>query len=1060
MSADPHTPHFPVYYASAGSGKTFNLVREYLERCLMNPEPDKMFAHILAITFTNKAAGEMKERVVRALRQYAQDKPEMDDMGRMIMENTGLSEDRFFQRSRQLLTGILHEYDRFSVGTIDKFNSKILRTFALDLDLPLSYEVEMEVDRLIEEASDRLLDRLGDDDDVTELVSKFSAQQMGDDKDWRIQRDLHAKGKLLFQEQHRVHLQRLAEIAPTDFLSSIQRVQSRREALAKITKTGVQNLYDMVQRHGEGPADFPRSSFPNWLEKHRTLRYAADLDMLTEDKGEVTYRVQWLQKGIENGDWLNKKAPESDRVWIEEHGAELSQRLLKLLEHYREDVRLSLYARNLYGVAVLSLLDQALEEVKRERNVVHISEFNRTIADQVRQQPVLYIYERLGERYVHYFIDEFQDTSVMQWQNLLPLAHEALSKKGSVMVVGDGKQAIYRWRGGEVESFLGLTAGIRPQYPSGAGVVEVPFAPKPIRLKDNFRSRAKIVKFNNELYTQASSQLNDPEFVKLYAAAHQNPRGASGGYITMHCYAEEENTEAYDAAMCAWTLDRIHEVLSRGARHSDICVLVRNGKEGRAVAEFLQGEGMPVISNESLLLSASPEVNVLLQFLRWKSQGNDKDALSRIFLYLFDKLKLNASDRHQLVHQALKEGEYERILKQLMPLWDAAAWEQRTLYEKMNTLSGWIPGFAAESAYVEFFLDLCHQFSVRAQGTETEFLEWWSDTYEKHSIVVPKGLDAVQVMTIHKSKGLEFPVVVLPRADWAPKTNLANDWYILPEKEAESIGLPEVLLNINKDMKVASADLAELYDRNVEAMTLDDLNLLYVATTRAVDELHIAFRSKVKGPGVQEYLKEYAQTTRMVMDPGASTNWGEPVTDWPKPKEQGEQVEQQRGAPEEWRSKLRLSFEANRYWGAAGDARPYGIEVHRLLQEIGSLDDVERVLHDWETDGLLDPSAREGLIREVREMLQRPEVAKYFDANHQARNEASILVPGDATQRPDRLVFHSDGGVSVVDFKTGAPSADHRAQVDDYANLLNLAGVSVVNRALIYVSPYRLDENW
>ena len=1060
MPLETHTPHFPVYYASAGSGKTFNLVREYLERCLSNPEPDKMFAHILAITFTNKAAGEMKERVVKALRKYAQEPPGMDDMGRAITENTGLSEERFFQRSRQLLTGILHEYYRFSVGTIDKFNSKILRTFALDLDLPLSYEVEMETDRLIEEAADRLLDRLGDDAEVTKLVSKFSAQQIWEDKDWRIQRDLHAKGKLLFQEQHRVHLQRLAAIAPSDFLTSIQRVQSRREALAKKAKNEVEDLHAAVQSGGEGPAAFRSKYFPNWLAKMRYLRYAAELEMLTEDDGNVTWRTVWMRSGVDENDWLNKTASAGDQVWIEEHGPGIQAVMNKLLAYYREDIRLGLYARNLYGVAVLSLLDQNLEEVKRERNVVHISEFNRTIADQVRQQPALYIYERLGERYFHYFIDEFQDTSVMQWQNLLPLAHEALSKEGSVMVVGDGKQAIYRWRGGEVESFLGLTDGIKPLYPGGAGIVEVPFAPQPVRLEDNWRSGVNIVDFNNQLYTGAASNLSDPDFVKLYSTAAQNARGSEGGYISMHCYEEDLNNEAQDEVMCAWALEKIEDLVGRGASLQDICILVRNGDEGRAVAQFLQRQNVPVISNESLLLSASPEVNVMLQFLRWKSEGNDKDALSRILLYLFDKVKLSPEDRHDRMHRALKEGDFEQALTELMPYWDAGAWEQRTLYEKMNTLCGWIPGFPAESAYVEFFLDLCHQFSVRAQGTESEFLEWWSDTYEKHSIVVPKGLDAVQVMTIHKSKGLEFPVVLLPRADWYLKIDKANDWYTLPEEDARDIGLPEVLLSIKKEMKVATPDLAALYNRNIEAMLLDDLNLLYVATTRAVDELHIAFKPKVKGAGVQEYLKAWAQERGTAMEPQTSAQWGDPVTRWPEHEESGKQVEQERGAPEEWRSKLRLSFEANRYWGLAGDARPYGIEVHRLLQEIRSIDDAERVLQDWETDGLLAPSAREGLIQQVKEMLDRPEVVKYFDPKDQARNEASILVPDGGTQRPDRLVFHSDGSVSIVDFKTGAPSDDHRKQVDEYANLLNLANVSVVNKALIYVNPYRLDENW
>lgn len=1054
------TPHFPVYYASAGSGKTFNLVREYLERCLKDPEPDKVFKRILAITFTNKAAGEMKDRVVRALRTFVTAEGTSDAMAQQIQENLGLQSDEFTKRCRLLLSGILHEYDGFSVGTIDKFNSRILRTFALDLDLPLSYEVEMETDRLIEEAVDRLLDIMGEDEGVTRLLTKYSAQQIRDNKDWRIQRDLLDKGKLLFQEQHRSHLEGQAEMTPKDYLEAIGKIQSRREALGHQARKGIEKIQALIDRPGQGPMFFAGKALNKWLVKHRALRYASELEMQKEQDGTVMYRVGWIEKALEHHQWINKTAPADDQDWLERHEGELHGLFSQLFEAYRADLPLSLYARNIYGMAVLTVLDRSLDEVKRERNVVHISEFNRTIADQVRQQPVLYIYERLGERYYHYFIDEFQDTSVMQWQNLLPLTHEALSKGGSSMVVGDGKQAIYRWRGGEVESFLELTAGHKPHYQSGAGLVQVPFAPDPVSLKDNWRSRHQIVSFNNELYSEAAGELEDPRFVDLYKASGQSPKGKEGGHISLHAYSEKLNKEDLWPEMFQWTEDRIKGARGQGFDFADLCILVRKKEEGQAIAEFLQRSGTPVISNESLLLSASPEVNVLIQFLRWKTTGNTKDAVSRILLYLFDRLEVPKAERHHWLRKALNEGAVEEVLNTWMPAWNAAGWEQRTLYEKMNSLSGWIPGFPMESAYVEFFLDLCHQFSVRSKGTEAEFLEWWDDTLHKHSIVVPAGMDAVQIMTIHKAKGLEFPVVLVPAAHWAPRTADQQDWYTLPEEEGEEYGLSEVFLNMNQNMLVTSPDLAQLYRTSQEALRLDDLNLLYVATTRAVDELHIAFKPDADKQGVQRYFDRWLKAQEREWTPGSSDSWGTPVEGRVSKKPDDVQEEVVRGKPEEWRDKLRLSFESNRYWGLGGEARPYGIEAHRILQEIESVDDADRVLEQWEVDGLLNASAREGLEKDIRDMLARPEVAKYFDPASRSRNEASILLPNGGAQRPDRLVFHPDGGVSIVDFKTGAPSAKHRQQVDEYANLLNSAHVNVVNRALIYVGPYALDENW
>ena len=1003
----------------------------------------------------------MKERIIKALRRYTRDTPKIDDMGRMIMEHTGLTTELFLQRSRILLSAILHEYDRFSVGTIDRFNSRILRTFALDLDLPMNYEVEMETSQLIEEASDRLLNALGEDADVRQLLVRFSAQQVADEKDWRIHRELCEKGKLLFQEQHRSHLEKLAGIAPAEFLQSIRRVQSRREALGEKAQKRVREMLELVERGSAGPVAFRGQYLPGWLRKQAKLRYANELSMLKEEEGEVLCRVGWMRAAVEDDHWISRTAPPADLDWIEANAPALQAGLLELLNLFREDVRLGLYSRNLYGVAVLSLLDQSLRKVKREREVVHISEFNWTIAAQVRQQPALYIYERLGEKYGHYFIDEFQDTSVMQWQNLLPLAHEALSRGGSCMVVGDGKQAIYRWRGGEMGPFLGLAAGSKPRYQSGTGMVEVPFEPQPKRLQDNWRSRKKIVEFNNGLYTLIANQLRDPAHIKLYSSAVQNAKGQEGGYVTIHCYNKGLEKEDLEAEMFGWTQRRIDEVLASGAEPRDICILVRSKKEGQLIARFLQGEGLPVISNELLVLSASPEVNVLVQFLRWKATGNHRDAVSRILLYLLGRMDIALQEHHDLMHRALKENEFEQILKQrLLPDWDAVRWDRLTLYEKMNTLCGWIPGFPSDNAYVEFFLDLCHQFSVRAQGTEVEFLEWWNDACKKHSVVVPNGLNAVQVMTIHKSKGLEFPVVLLPQADWAYKTELAQDWFVLPDDEREEIALPEVLLSLKKDMKFASEELARVYLQNEEALRLDELNAFYVATTRPGDELHIAFRPTAIRTGVQDYLKTWVEQNDKTLEPGGTISIGEPVREWPQEQSDTGQISNETVGCEEWWGKLRLSFESERYWGRAGDARPYGMEVHRILQEIDSRDDVERVLQDWESDGMLGPSAREGLRQKIRHMLAQPEMARYFDPADTARNEASIIVPRGSTQRPDRLVFHRDGGVSVVDFKTGAPGAKHRRQVDAYVDLLNLANVNVVNKALIYLDPFQLDENW
>ena len=1055
---------FTVYHASDGSGKTYALVREYLEKCLKDGNPQNAFYGILAITFTNKAASEMKSRVIEYLQDFTSENPKYRDLMKDLGERISQPQDELIKRSKELLSGILHEYDRFSISTIDKFNSRIIRTFALDLDLPLNYEVEIDSVRLIEEAVDRLLLKIGEDEGVTSLLKSYSDQQMEEDRDWRIEKGLIEKGKLLFQEQDRNHLDALAKEDPTKFLEGIKALQKHRRELQNKACTTAAGLIELIESAGR-EIKFSARHFPGWLKKMADKRnWSSAREFLEDPEGEVVPKAQYLKKALQ-GDFLNKKPLPQDEAWIEEHKEQLVAGTAQILSCIEQDIPLYLYSKNIYEVAALSMLDQCLTELKEERNVVHISEFNRTIANQVRNEPVLFIYERLGNRYKHYFVDEFQDTSRMQWSNLLPLVHEVLSSEGSCLVVGDGKQAIYRWRGGDVQLFLDLTDGLNPVYESGLGPQVIPEPPKPEGLDDNWRSRKEIVEFNNELYTQASSSLREEPFQKLYLKAAQNPRGKEGGYISIHQFSEGLKADKELQAM-AWINEHITQIIERGGRYEDIAILVRNNKEASPLAQYLQveggpeGKGIPVVSNESLLLSTSPEVNVLVQFLRWKAESNAVDAASRILLYLAHTLNLDLESQHRDFKRALKEDQFEEVLREWMPSWNTGEWQQRTLYEKVQTLTSWIPNFDRSNAYVQFFLDLCHQYSLKKQGTEQEFLEWWNDTREKHSITVPEGLNAVNIMTIHKAKGLEFSVVMIPYADWG--TKMDKEWFDLSESEVERYGLKKVLVNLTKKAALGIHPLNKLKLASEEAQILDVLNTLYVGTTRAVDELYIgcAKKGKQNANSVNQYFDSFVESVEPTETGSLGDSWeiGEKVG-WNHDELPTSEFLTARKTGE-WREKLRVSFESNKHWDTRSKARTYGTQVHRVLQEINYPDNVPRALNSLERSGILKREDRTEIEAEINRMLLHPGVAKYFDPKDEIRNEAPIILPGGSTQRPDRLVFHESGGVSVVDFKTGAPDKSHRDQVDAYTHLLNLAHVNVVNRALIYLNPIQLDENW
>jgi len=1056
---------FTVYHASAGSGKTYALVREYLEKCLVEKNPQNAFYGILAITFTNKAAGEMKNRVLEYLQDFTSKEPKQSPLMADLCARIGIPQEELIRRSQVLLSGILHEYDRFSISTIDKFNSKIVRTFALDLDLPLNYEVELDTARLIEEATARLLLKIGEDKDVTALLKSFSDQQMNDDRDWRIEKALHEKGVFLFQEQHRAHLDELSETDPADFLGAIKAIHSKR---TKLENRGIARANEMLERinSAASPIGFSGKHYPGWLVKvTEKMNWSGFYKDFVSDEEGVHFKAAYLQKALRS-EFLNKKPAAIDAEWIARNGDYLALGTREISEGILEAHKLRMYAKNLFEVAALSMLDKCLTELKEERNVLHISEFNRTIATQVRNEPVLFIYERLGNRYEHYFVDEFQDTSRMQWSNLLPLVHEALSSGGSCMVVGDGKQAIYRWRGGDVQLFLDLTAGNNPSYESGLGIQEVPEKPKPIRLEENWRSRSEVVEFNNALYTQAAASLREEQLKTLYEQANQNIKGKPGGFIKMTGYAATLALEVEEEA-CAWINEEIARLTDRGAQYKDICILVRKGKEASLIAKYLQvsggktGKGIPVVSNDSLLLSTSPEVNVLIQFLRWKAENNAIDAASRVLLYLANHLQIDSERQHDSFKRALKEEQFDTVLQEWLPQWDAAEWEQRNLYEKVQTLTSWIPGFDRSNAYVQFFLDLCHQYGLKKQGTEQEFIQWWKDTHESHSITVPEGLNAVSVMTIHKAKGLEFPVVFVPFAHWGTKPDGERLWYELDQNEQDEFGISKVLIDMNKGALFGGERLAQMQELSEEAQRLDSLNTLYVATTRAVDELYLGFNLNSKASNsVADRIKPLydAVEKEQAQFYGITKSIGNPVEWEPSKIEETHFLTARKTG--EWREKLKVSFESSKHWNDKAAARNYGTLVHRVLQEIQYESDLERVLKRLEQKGIIAAAERESIAIELREMFDRPELNKYFSEETTVRNEAPIIMPGGMTQRPDRLVFHSSQEVSVVDFKTGKPLPKHREQVDAYAHLLNLAHVNVVNKALIYLNPVFVDENW
>jgi len=431
---------FKIYSASAGSGKTFTLVKEYLKICLASKSPKK-FVEILAITFTNKAASEMKERIITSLKGFANTESAEQtekDMLRLIATETGISPEELSIRSKIIFEAILHNYSQFSIGTIDKFTHRIIRTFAQDLDLPANFEVEMDHKLLLKQAVDLLISRTGEDEKLTQLFVSFIKDKTADDKSWLIENDFYTIAEELLKESGQEHCDSLKDLSLDDFFSIKKSIQDyiykfdiELTAIGAGFKSDCEDLNLMPEWIAGGKNGL--SKYFEYLQKKQWKNYIPT---------KTTY------KNIEKENWYATKTPKElhgDVDTLQQKFKSLLLKALVILEDYPKYVNFRLIASNFYAMAVLHEISKEMQYIKEQNNIIPIGEFNKKIAEVLQNEEGNFIYERLGERYAHYFIDEFQDTSELQWNNLVPLIENAIAngqKTGSAMIVGDAKQAI------------------------------------------------------------------------------------------------------------------------------------------------------------------------------------------------------------------------------------------------------------------------------------------------------------------------------------------------------------------------------------------------------------------------------------------------------------------------------------------------------------------------------------------------------------------------------------------------------------------------------------------
>jgi ATP-dependent exoDNAse (exonuclease V) beta subunit len=1052
-----------VYKSSAGSGKTYTLVREYIRLAIGGSSPVKntnenKFKHILAITFTNKAANEMKERIISTLQRIARSDESVNGLILELAVETKLPEAIIVDKAEKILRNVLHNYSDVSVSTIDSFVHRIIRAFTYDLHLPMSFEIEMDRDKLLNNTIGILMDRLSDENDqLTNAIVEFAETNIEEGKSWNLEYSLVKLAEELFNEDAYPYLERLGKV-------DLNEARKMRESLYKYVNVFEQKLfeagkkaYQLIVQQGLDERHFFQTTkgIFGFFSKYANEEFPNDLT-----------GNSYVIKTVHEDKWAGGKASPHDVQRIEnikEHLLAQYNYIAGCCEKEGKDYALAkLLLRNFYAFILLADIQKLMDEFKRDNNVLHISEFQQRVHAIVKEQEAPVIYERIGDWYENILIDEYQDTSVLQGQNLLPLIENSQFKTEDSLVVGDGKQAIYRFRNGKVEQFAMLPA----VYGSDKDLLlkerEVAignYGTQTLHLDYNYRSRNEIIDFNNLLYDTLSA-LPELKSRNIYdGQAQKQGKKLSGGFISIEFLKDDEERLA-DEMRCARVLEIIEEVRGKGYGLKDIAVLSRSNKNAAVIASFLIEKGIDVVSSESLLIDNSPKVRLILATLQYFERKGDHIARASMVYYLH-LLILKQGLRFEEFDFRSTESDFETNISQLLGR------EFRSYsfisYQLVDLIQELINFYMLDDVdpFLQFFIDEAILFSANNRAAVREFLDWWEEVKYRKSIVYPEVLDAVKLMTIHKSKGLQFPIVILADADWPQKNTKRNFWVELDKPWLP--GLELGVLPVVKD--VLQTEFKDLYEEEESQSFLDMLNLLYVATTRPEDCLYILSRELAREPaksnsitallvafikkidkwqGFRTYRFGDEKTLKIVngSKPGAAQNMYVRQKGLPTAKA-GKKIAIRKNSQLLWSDKSREKIDR-------------GNLIHTVMKQVKYKEDLDSVLERLLLEGTINTKEKESLEADLSALLEHPQLSGYFQKPYVVINERALM-DSTGAKIPDRVLVH-EKEAAVIDYKSGEKRVGDKKQLEEYGSRLSQFGFEVVRKFLVYVESKEVEE--
>ncbi len=1065
-----------IYKASAGSGKTFQLVVEYLKLLLEN---QNNYKHILAVTFTNKATNEMKTRILEQLYKLASNR-ESSYLNELCTPT--LSEKTVRNNARRVLKNILHDYNRFSISTIDSFTQRTIKSFNRELGISPNFTLELDSEMVLSEAVDRMLSKIDKDKKLLKWLKEFSKEKVEDNKSQRIDENIKALGGELFKEKFQLFF-------PDDNESVYSR--ENLDSFAKELNGIIRNYKNTIQSDAKKAMDtivdngFTVDDFS--YKKTGVAGFINNLanGLLKEPGARVLNALEDAEK------WYAAKHNSAAKIHslVEKELQPLLNRIIVYIaQNSRQYYSAVAVKQQLRMLGILTDLKEEIKTLLHEKGSLQISDSNLLLSKIIGQSDSPFIYEKTGNYYKHFMLDEFQDTSTLQWQNFKPLILNSLAEGNKNLLVGDVKQSIYRWRNSDWKI-------LAEQIYSDFGAEQM----REIALEYNWRSDINIIRFNNAVFESLKSnfenrlinELDDEEgtykakFDNIYSLFKQKPGNKNApetGFVKVRFFPPENFRDDSIGSL----VEEVKVLQDSGIKASEIAILIRKNMEGTAIIEeFLKASGLrenskynlSVLSNESLFLYASRGVLFVIEIIEYFIDSENKITKASLLNLWLTWLKptLHPNEISEIEDLSLPDTQFEQVFETELAV-KLELLKKRILLTSLDETITHIAAefnlfdLVGELPFLQTLIDKSGELKSSLSNDLSNLLLWWKEKGYKTSVNVNEEVDSIRLLTVHRSKGLEFKAVLIPFLNWDTSWSGNRTPILWCKPETEPFNrFPLLPVAANNSMKESYFD-TEYFTEKSNAI-IDTFNLIYVAFTRAKSALIIncpAPKENSRTPGKRAndlLIESLNMLNAQEMFKGSWNNdedtfcFGN-LPEFKKEEESSNSVTITNYRFNNFDEKIKLRTSGDEFLieGEKNKSeKNRGKIIHDILSEVETREEIKPAFLKAFRNGVIDKTELEEIEETLNESLKNSQIASWFDGRYRIINERSLLTP-DRILRPDRIMI-SDNEAVVVDYKTGLNKLEkYNRQVKRYAETLKETGFTKVTGFLWYINLNEVEK--